>query len=89
MKKYKVEKMVEQLFINSIIYKNIDYEITDNTNTYIIHNLKAEIEDDVVWFLHCELDFMIESLQDIELKDDKIKIIFNDGSSDINIKMIK
>lgn len=90
MKKYKAQKLVEQLYINLIMYKDIKYEVVEHStkNTYIVHNLKANIEDGVVWFSDERLDFMIESIEDININGNNIDIAFTDGSG-MSISFIK
>lgn len=75
---FKLQKLVEDLLINSLIYKNPKYKITEITsgcaNTYEANGLKAEIEADAIWFSDNRLDRIIDDILDIEITDQVIKI---------------
>jgi hypothetical protein len=85
MSNYKAQKIVEQLLINKIIYKETKYMVIDcinsvDKNKYIIHNLQAEIEDGIIWFGENEiLNIPIESIQDADINDNEIIINLNEN----------
>jgi len=94
MRYQKAQNLVEWFLEKQVIYgKDIDYKVTNNynsnSNTFVIHNLGAEIEDGIVWFGEEDvIDFMIESVKDIDIADDIVDIKLVDGL-EIVIQIVK
>lgn len=92
MKNYLAQKIIEWLLTNVVMFKDVDYRITEalsSEHEYIIHNLKTEIDDDILWFGNENIsDIPIELIDDVLIMDDMISIMLKDNKY-IKIEIIR
>lgn len=97
----KVQEVIKQLETNLVLYEEPEYRIVEisavhGENSYIVHNLEVECENDEVYF--CDKDdkirdngyalmgFLTKSVRDIIIDDRVIEIFFDSNS--ISIKLV-
>lgn len=94
MNNYKAQKLVEWFLMNAIMNKNVKYQVTEyrnkkEENLYIIHNLKAEIEEGIIWFGREDiLDIPLDLIANILITDNVVNIILVDNKN-TTIEIVK
>jgi hypothetical protein len=80
------QRVVEQLLMNLIVNSNVRYLITGCSqllhadHQYIVHRLRADIEEDRMWFGDDNIpDLPISLIEDVDITDTIIMITLSGG----------